>query len=32
MGGMAAVKETPVLATFRYVVWYAHAIMYNANH
>ena len=33
MGGMdlAAVKETPVLATFRYVVWYAHAIMYNAN-
>ena len=33
MGGidMAAVKETPVLATFRYFVWYAHAVMYNAK-
>ena len=27
----AAVKETPVLATFRYFAWYEHAIMYNAN-
>ena len=33
MGGidLAAVKETPVLATFRYFAWYAHAVMYNAN-
>jgi hypothetical protein len=27
----AAVKTTPVELTFRYFVWYAHAVMYNAN-
>ena len=33
MAGMdlSAVKATPVLSTFRYFVWYAHAVMYDAN-
>eukprot|EP00320_Phaeocystis_rex_P000568 CAMPEP_0119072188 /NCGR_PEP_ID=MMETSP1178-20130426/58200_1 /TAXON_ID=33656 /ORGANISM="unid sp, Strain CCMP2000" /LENGTH=311 /DNA_ID=CAMNT_0007054175 /DNA_START=152 /DNA_END=1087 /DNA_ORIENTATION=- len=28
---LVAVKTTPVEATFRYMVWFAHAVMYNEN-